>query len=131
MAVIKVYSVWVIGGAACFSILFAFIGKISAIIQTIPGPVMGGISFLLYGMIAASGLRLVVDQKVNYGKPRNLASSSIVLITGLSNVAINIGSVKLTGMCLATIVGMLLGLIFLIIDKAGVANDADEPDQIG
>lgn len=131
MAVTKVYSVWVIGGAACFSILFAFIGKISAIIQTIPGPVMGGISFLLYGMIAASGLRLVVDQKVNYGKPRNLASSSIVLITGLSNVAINIGSVKLTGMCLATIVGMLLGLIFLIIDKAGVANDADEPDQIG
>ena len=92
---------------------------------------MGGISFLLYGMIAASGLRLVVDQKVNYGKPRNLASSSIVLITGLSNVTINIGSVKLTGMCLATIVGMLLGLIFLIIDKAGVANDADEPDQIG
>ena len=63
---------------------------------------MGGISFLLYGMIAASGLRLVVDQKVNYGKPRNLASSSIVLITGLSNVAINIGSVKLTGMCLTT-----------------------------
>jgi len=130
MAVTRVYSVWVIGGAACFSILLAWFGKASALIQSIPAPVMGGVSFLLYGMIAASGLRLLVDGKVNYAKARNLAMSSVIFVTGLSGAAINIGEVKLTGMCLATIVGMLLGLTFFIIDKLGIANDKDEPDTI-
>ena len=85
--------------------------------------VMGGVSFLFYGMIAASGLRLLVDEKVDYSKPRNLAMTSVILVTGLSGAAITIGEVKLTGMCLATIVGMLMGVIFYIIDKLGIAND--------
>jgi uracil permease len=123
MAVTKVYSVRVIGGAAIFSILLAFIGKASALIQTIPAPVMGGISFLLYGMIAASGLRLLVDQKVDYSKGRNLALSAVVFVTGLSGAFIQIGEVRLTGMCLAAIVGIVLSLIFYIIDKAGLSND--------
>lgn len=123
MAVTRVYSVWVIGGAAVFSILLAFIGKASGLIQTIPGPVMGGISFLLYGMIAASGLRLLVDKKVDYSRGRNLALSAVVFVTGLSGAYIQIGEVQLKGMCLATIVGMLLSLIFYIIDKANLAND--------
>ena len=126
MAVTKVYSVWVIGGAAVFSMLLAWIGKASALIQTIPSPVMGGVSFLLYGMIAASGLRLLVDEKVDYSRPRNLALTSVVFVTGLSGAYIQIGSVQLTGMALATVVGMLLGLIFAIIDKLGIANDASE-----
>lgn len=130
MAVTKVYSVWVIGGAACFSILLAWFGKASALIQSIPAPVMGGVSFLLYGMIAASGLRLLVDERVNYAKARNLAMTSVVFVTGLSGAAITIGQVKLTGMCLATIVGMLMGLIFFFVDKAGIANDKDEPDSL-
>lgn len=113
----------VIGGAALFSILLAFIGKASALIQTIPAPVMGGISFLLYGMIAASGLRLLVDQKVDYSKGRNLALSAVVFVTGLSGAFIQIGEVRLTGMCLAAIVGIVLSLIFYIIDKAGLSND--------
>lgn len=124
MAVTKVYSVWIIGGAAVFSIVLGWIGKASALIQTIPAPVMGGVSFLLYGMIAASGLRLLVDEKVDYSKPRNLAMTSVILVTGLSGAAITIGEVKLTGMCLATIVGMLMGVVFYIIDKLGIANDA-------
>lgn len=126
MAITKVYSVWVIGGAAVFSMLLAFIGKASALIQTIPAPVMGGVSFLLYGMIAASGLRLLVDKKVDYSKSRNLALTSVVFVTGLSGAFIKIGQVQLTGMCLATIVGMALGLIFFLIDKAGLANDKVE-----
>ncbi|MEG0291106.1 MAG: uracil permease [Anaerovoracaceae bacterium] len=126
MAITKVYSVWVIGGAAVFSILLAWIGKAAALIQTIPAPVMGGVSFLLYGMIAASGLRLLVDERVDFSRPRNLALTSVVFVTGLSDAFIEIGSVKLTGMCLATIVGMMLGLIFYIIDKAGIANDSKE-----
>ena len=128
MAVTKVYSVWVIGGAALFSMLLAFIGKASALIQTIPGPVMGGVSFLLYGMIAASGLRLLVDKKVDYARPRNLALTSVVFVTGLSGAFIQIGEVQLKGMCLAALVGMALGLIFYIIDKLGLANDAGQKE---
>jgi len=123
MAVTKVYSVWVIGGAAIFSILLAFIGKASGLIMTIPSPVMGGVSFLLYGMIAASGLRLIVDKKVDYSRGRNLALSAVVFVTGLSGAFIQIGEVQLKGMCLATIVGMVLSLVFYMIDKAGLAND--------
>ena len=130
MAVTKVYSVWVIGGAAIFSILLAFFAPASALINSIPGPVMGGISFLLYGMIGASGLRLLVDRKVNYGKARNLAMTAVVFVTGLSGIFIQIGNVQLTGMALATIVGMVLGLVFFIIDKLGIANDQDEPASL-
>ena len=125
MAVTKVYSVWVIGGAAVFSIVLAFFGQVSALINTIPGPVMGGISFLLYGMIAASGIRLLVDKQVDYSKPRNLAMTAVVFVTGLSGAAIQIGEVQLTGMCLATIVGLIMGLSMYIIDKAGLANDKE------
>lgn len=128
MAITRVYSVWVIGGAAVFSILLAFFAPASAFIQTIPGPVMGGISFLLYGMIAVSGLRLLVDKRVNYARSRNLALSAVVFVTGLSGAFIQIGEVQLTGMALATVVGMALSLIFYIIDKLHLANDADEPD---
>ena len=130
MAVTKIYSVWVIGGAAVISILLAFFAPASALINSIPGPVMGGISFLLYGMIGASGIRLIVDKKVNYAKARNLAMTAIVFVVGLSGVYIQIGNVQLTGMCLATIVGMTMGLLFYIIDRLGVANDTNEPSQI-
>ena len=123
MAVTKVYSVWVIGGAAVFSSLLAFFGQVSALISTIPGPVMGGISFLLYGMIAASGIRLLVDKQVDYAKPRNLAMTAVVFVTGLSGAAIQIGEVQLTGMCLATIVGIVMGLVMFVLDKTGLSND--------
>ena len=126
MAITKVYSVWVIGGAAVFSICLSFIGKASGLIQTIPAPVMGGVSFLLYGMIAASGIRLMVDEQVDYAKPRNLAMTSVVFITGLSGAFIQIGNVQLKGMCLATIVGMAMGLVFYILDKAKLTNDYEE-----
>ena len=91
MAITKVYSVWVIGGAALFSILLSFVGKASGLIQSIPAPVMGGVSFLLYGMIAASGIRLMVDEKVDYSKSRNLAITSLIFIIGLSGTYIKIG----------------------------------------
>lgn len=129
MAITKVYSVWVIGGAAVFSILLSFVGKASGLIQTIPAPVMGGVSFLLYGMIAASGLRLLVDEKVDYSKARNLALSSVVFITGLSGAYVQLGEVKLTGMCLATIVGMALGLLFYILDRLRLTNDYEDVNQ--
>lgn len=73
MAMTKVYSVQVIGDAAVLSICCSFLGKLAALINTIPGPVIGGISFLLYGMIGTSGLRMLVDNQVDYSKSRNLA----------------------------------------------------------
>ncbi len=126
MAMTGVYSVWVIGGAAVLSILISFFGKVSALIHSIPDPVMGGVSFLLYGMIAASGIRLLVDQRVDYGRSRNLAMTSVVLVTGLSGAFVQVGKVKLTGMALGAVVAMLMGLIFWIIDKFHIANDYDD-----
>lgn len=123
MAVTKVYSVWVIGGAAVLSIICSFIGKMAALIQTVPGPVIGGISFLLYGMIGASGIRILVDEKVDFGRSRNLILTSVVFITGLSGISVKFGSVQLSGMVLACIVGMILGLIFYFLDKFHLTND--------
>ena len=126
MAITKVYSVYVIGGAAVFSILLSFIGKASGLIQTIPAPVMGGVSFLLYGMIGASGIRLMVDSKIDYSRPRNLALTSVVFVTGLSGAFVQIGSCQLKGMSLSALVAMLLGLIFYILDKLKLTNDYEE-----
>lgn len=95
MAMTKVYSVRVIAGAAVLSILCSFIGPMSALINTIPGPVIGGISFLLYGMIGTSGIRIMVDAKVDYSKSRNLTLTSVVFVTGLSGAAITLGDVEL------------------------------------
>lgn len=125
MAMTKVYSVYVIGGAAVLSIICSFIGKMTTLISTIPGPVIGGISFLLYGMIGASGLRILVDSRVDYGKSRNLMLTSIVFVTGLSGISVNIGTVSLTGMVLACVVAMALSLIFYILDKLKLTNDRE------
>lgn len=123
MAITGVYSVRVIGGAAVLSIVISFCGKLSTLISTIPGPVIGGISILLYGMIGTSGLRILVDNKVDYGKSRNLILTSVIFVIGLSGIALNMGNVQLTGMVLACVVGMALSLIFYILDKLHLTND--------
>ena len=129
MAITKVYSVWVIGGAAVISIVISFIGPVSALIQSIPWCVIGGVSFMLYGMIAASGLRLLVEAKVDYSRSRNLVLTSVVFVTGLSGAYIPIGSYQLSGLTLATIVGMLLGLAMYILDKLKLTNDIEASDK--
>lgn len=123
MAVTGVYSVRVIAGAAVLSIVCSLIGKLSALISTIPGPVIGGISFLLYGMIGTSGLRILVDSQVDYGKSRNLTLTSVIFVTGLSGIALKIGNIELTGMVLACVAGMALSLIFYVLDKLKLTND--------
>ena len=125
MAVTKVYSVRVIAGAAVLSILCSVIGKLSMLIQTVPGPVIGGISFLLYGMIGASGIRILVDSQVDYGRSRNLTLTSVIFVTGLSGISVKLGNVELTGMVLACIVGMLLSLAFYVLDKLNLTNDQE------
>ena len=126
MAMTKVYSVYVIGGAAVLSIICSFIGKMTTLISTIPGPVIGGISFLLYGMIGASGIRILVDAQVDYGKSRNQAMTAVVFVTGLSGISVQLGSIQLTGMVLACVVGMIMGLAFYILDNLKLTNDREE-----
>ena len=123
MAITRVYSVRVIAGAAVLSIVCSFIGKFSTLISTIPGPVIGGISFLLYGMIGTSGLRILVDSRVDYGNSRNLALTSVIFVTGLSGIAVKFGNVQLTGMVLSCVVGMILSLVFYVLDYFKLTND--------
>ncbi len=112
LAVTRVFSVFVIGGAACLAILFGFIGKISAFISTIPVPVMGGISIMLFGIIAASGLRMMVDNRVDLGIKRNLVIASVILTIGVGGALVQISeNVQVAGMALAAIVGILLNLV--------------------
>lgn len=112
MVITKVFSVWVIGLAAVFASALAFIEKVGALIRSIPEPVMGGISMMLFGVIAASGLRTLIDNKVDLGKTRNLLISSVILVLGVGNATLNLGgSITLAGMALATLVGIILNLI--------------------
>lgn len=116
MAITKVYSVWVIGGAAVIALVLSFCGKFGALISTIPTPVLGGICTLLYGLIASSGLRTIVDAGVNYQDKRNLTISSVILVLGIGGATLQfqIGSsfnFALGGVALATVVGIILNLI--------------------
>lgn len=123
MAITGVYSTWVIGGAAIFAILFSFIGKVAAVIHGIPTPVMGGVCILLFGFIAASGLRMMVERKVDFTQPKNLILTAVTMISGLSGAAVHIGPVQLKGMGLATVVAILASLAFLIFEKLGLSNE--------
>jgi uracil permease len=111
LAMTKVHSVWVLGGAALFAIIFSFVGKISAMIQSVPTPVIGGISFLLFGMIAANGLRILVDNHVNYELKRNLVITSVILVIGIGGTYLQLGKFQLTSIALATVFGIVLNLI--------------------
>lgn len=122
MAITRVYSVWVIGGAAVISVLMAFMGKFTAIIGSIPVPVMGGVSLLLFGVIAASGVRMLVESKVDYSKPKNLILTSIVLIVGLSGAHLEVGTVSLKGMALATLLAIVVSLLFGLFEKMGLMS---------
>lgn len=122
MAITGVYSVKVIATAAVISILMAFIGPLSALISTIPGNVIGGVTFLLYGMIGTSGIRLLVDQQVDYSKSDNLILTSVIFIAGLSGLSIQFGAIKLSGMVLSSVVAVILSLMIYLIKKAGWSN---------
>lgn len=110
----KVASVWVIGLAAIMAICIGFLGKLSAIFATIPDPVLGGVSLLLYGFIAVNGLKVIVKNQIDFEDVRNVIIASTMLVLGLGGAIITIGggdvSVSFTGMSLAAIVGIILNL---------------------
>lgn len=123
LAITKVYSTWVIGGAAVLAILLSFIGKLAAAIQIIPSPVMGGVSLLLFGIIAASGIRMLVEAQIDYSRPRNLILTSVVLILGISGAQVTLGVLTLKGMGLATVVAIILSITFALLDVLGLTSD--------
>ena len=126
MAITKVYSTWVIGGAALIAILLSFVGKLAAAIQSIPVPVMGGVSLLLFGVIAASGIRMLVEAKVDFSQSRNLILTSLVLTVGISGAYITMGTITLKGMALATILSIFFSLSFKVLDVLKLTNDRSE-----
>lgn len=123
MAVTGVYSTRVIGGAAVFAILFSFMGKFAALIHAIPTPVMGGVCVLLFGFIAASGMRMFIEKHVDFTRSKNLILCSVTMISGLSGATVILGPVQLKGMGLATVVAMGLSLIFLVFQKLHMDNE--------
>lgn len=116
LAITGVYSVWVTGGAAVIAVLLSLFPKFGALIQTIPNPVLGGISMLLFGVIASSGLRTLVESGVDYQDKRNLTISSIILVIGIGGglLKFSLGSgleFSLGSVALATLTGIILNLI--------------------
>ena len=111
----KVASVWVIGLAAIISICLAFFGKITALFQTIPDEVLGGVSLLLYGFISVNGLKVLIENKTDFNNLRNIVIVSSMLIFGLGGAIITLEtknlSISLTGMSLSAIVGIILNLL--------------------
>ena len=109
-------SVWVIGLAAIFAIILGFLGKFTALVQTIPNSVLGGVSLLLYGFISVNGLKVLIQNKVDFTKNKNIIIASAMLVLGLGGAAFSIAtgnglSVQISGMSLAAIAGILLNLI--------------------
>jgi uracil permease len=84
---------------------------------------MGGITILLYGVIAVQGLRILIEQKVDFSKNRNMVLGAITFVVGISGASINIGSVQLKGMAFAAIAGVILSLIFWLLNNLGWMNN--------
>ncbi|GGA87436.1 uracil permease [Ornithinibacillus halotolerans] len=131
LAITRVYSTWIIGGAAIISILLSFIGKLSALINSVPPAVLGGISLLLFGIIAASGIRMLVEANVDYNKSQNLILTCVILVIGISGASIELGNsgVGLSGMGLATVVGILLSILFKLFDILKLSNEKDDKKE--
>ncbi|WP_249029244.1 uracil-xanthine permease family protein [Tannockella kyphosi] len=109
----KIGSVYVTCGAACIAILLSCLDYVTVIINSIPTCVLGGMSILLYGVIASNGLRILVDNKIDFSKSRNLIIASAMLVVGLGGAVFPIaGSATLSGTALSAIVGVVLNLLF-------------------
>ncbi|MBB6452992.1 uracil permease [Salirhabdus euzebyi] len=132
VAITRVFSVFVIGGAAVLAIFFGFSSIIVAAIESIPTPVMGGVSILLFGIIASSGLRMLVDNQVDLGDKRNLIISSVILVIGIGGAYIQITpNFQIAGMGLAAIVGVFLNLV-LPGKESGYGNGSmfETPEEV-
>ncbi|WP_027414520.1 solute carrier family 23 protein [Aneurinibacillus terranovensis] len=120
LAITRIYSRVIIIGAACLAILFAFIGKIGAFLMTIPKPVLGGVTIVLFGIIAAQGMRMYVEHKIDFAEKRNMVISAIVLVTGIGGFKMDfyqitfssfIHNLTIDNIAMATFLGVILHAI--------------------
>lgn len=123
LAITRVYSVAVIALAAVFAVLLSFIPKLGALIQSIPTPVMGGIVIVLFGIIASSGIRTLVESGIDFGDKRNLIIASVILVLGIGGAQLQFGDIQFQGMALATFAGILLNLILPAKPKVAAAKE--------
>jgi len=135
VAITRVFSVFVTGGAAVLAVLFGFVGVIAAFIQSIPTAVMGGVCIMLFGVIAASGMRLMIDRRVNFAEKRNLIIASVILVIGIGGAVIHVtDTVEVSSMALAAVAGIVLNLVMPGRDKAISADtlfaSADAPAEL-
>jgi uracil permease len=112
VAMTKVASVWVTGLAAVFAITLGFLGYVQSFILSIPNGVIGGITIVLYGLIAGNGVKVLVKERVNFSNMKNLVIAGAMLVVGLGGATIAVNSnTELTGMSLAALIGIILNLI--------------------
>ncbi len=130
LAITKVYNPFIIQMTAVIVILSSFVQKLGVMIRTIPVPVMGGIVFLLFGMIASIGLRTLVENQVDLSKNRNLVIVSVTLLVGISNLTISIAGLDFAGMGLAALVGIIMNLILPDIDNKNAGEEEIEKENL-
>ncbi len=123
LAITRVYSTAVFGGAAVCAILISFCGKFIAAIQCIPQPVIGGVVLLLFGVIIASGIRMLIEAKIDLSNAKNLVLVSVIFVIGSSGAMIDLGPADLKGMSLATVVGVGLNLVFIAANRFGLFRE--------
>jgi len=126
LALTKVYNPMIIQMTAVIVILSSFVQKVGVLIQTIPTAVMGGIVFLLFGMIASIGLRTLVENEVDLSKNRNLVIVSVTLVVGISNLTLSFAGLEFGGMGLAAIVGIVMNLILPAMEKEDEVEELDQ-----
>ncbi|WP_139489891.1 solute carrier family 23 protein [Brevibacillus dissolubilis] len=140
LAITRVYSRVVIGLAAVLAILFAFVGKISALLMTIPTAVLGGVSIILFGIIAAQGLRMYVENRVNFSNKRNMIIAATILVTGIGGYKISFEGVTfwqsfltnltIDNIAFSTFLGILLNAVLPGKSEALVEASIDRPEEV-
>jgi uracil permease len=113
MAITRIFSVWVIAGAAVLAVLLGFVGLLAAFLSTIPMAVLGGVSIALFGVIASSGIRTLIEGKVDFGDRRNLLIASVILVLGIGGATLKFGEggFAVSSMALAAVAGVLLNAV--------------------
>ncbi len=129
MAITRVFAVRVIALAATFAVAMSFVPKLGALIQSIPTPVMGGVAMVLFGIIASSGMRTLVESRIDFSDKRNLVIASVILVVGIGGAALKLGPFELQGMALATIIGVILNLVLPAKRAAGRQRAGDGPGR--
>ncbi|RQD79178.1 MAG: uracil permease, partial [Halanaerobium sp. MSAO_Bac5] len=130
LAITKVYNPIIIQLTAVIVILSSFVQKIGVLIRTIPAAVMGGIVFLLFGMIASIGLRTLVENQVDLSNNRNLVIVSVTLLVGISNLTITFLGLEFAGMGLAALVAIIMNLILPEANKEKTLMEKNEEEAL-